>query len=130
MTTTTTSGASPWPLNPRAVAVQGIGCGALWVALQGFWPTSPFCRAPHGPGFGARPLYGVRPTMAPTVRAAMADATRPGTSVTSRATSVWPLYGVRPTMAPAVRAAIADATRPGASATSRATSPNTTRLRR
>lgn len=82
-----TTGASPWPLNPRAVAVQGIGYGVLWVALQGFWPTSPFRRAPLGPGFGARPLYGVRPTMAPTVRAAMAGTERPGMQATSRATS-------------------------------------------
>ena len=79
-----TTGASSWPLNPRAVAVQGIGYGVLWVALQGFWPTSPFRRAPLGPGFGARPLSSVRPTVAPTVRAAMPNTDRPGMSATSR----------------------------------------------
>lgn len=79
-----TTGATTWPLNPRAVAVQGIGYGVLWVALQGFWPTSPYRRAPRGPGFGARPLYGVRPTMATTVRVAMANTDRPGMSATSR----------------------------------------------
>lgn len=79
-----TTGASTWPLNPRAVAVQGIGYGALWVALQGFWPTSPYRRAPIGPGFGARPFYSVRPTAAPTVRAAMANTDRPGMNATSR----------------------------------------------
>lgn len=73
-----------WPLNPRAVTVQGIGYGSLWVALQGFWPTSPYRRAPLGPGFGARPFYSARLEAAPTVRAGTANTTRHGVQATSR----------------------------------------------
>ena len=87
----------PWPLSPRAVALQGLGFATIrnWhvyfdkpfgtkvnvmprlIALQGFWPTSPFRRAPLGPGFGARPVYGMRPMQANTVRFTSPNTTRP-----------------------------------------------------
>lgn len=67
----------PRPLTPRAVAVQGIGYGVLWVALQGFWPTSPYRRAPRGPGFGARPTVGMRPAQMATSRPGQTNTTRP-----------------------------------------------------
>lgn len=72
------------PLSPRAVAVQGIGYAALLVALQGFWPVSPYRRAPKGAGYGARPVWGMRPVQAATVRAGMTNTTRPALAATSR----------------------------------------------
>ena len=75
------------PLSPRAVAVQGIGFAPLLVALQGFWPASPYRRAPKGAGYGARPVWGMRPVQAATVRAGMANTTRPALAATSRASS-------------------------------------------
>jgi hypothetical protein len=74
-------------LSPRAIALQGLGFKPLLVAVQGFASASPYRRAPKGAGFGARPVWGMRPVQAATARAGMADTTRPGTSATSRATS-------------------------------------------
>lgn len=72
------------PLSPRAVAVQGIGYALLLVALQGFWPASPYRRAPKGAGYGARPVWGTRPTMAATARAPHSNTTRPGMQASAR----------------------------------------------
>lgn len=65
-----------WPLNLRAVAVQGIGYAARLVALQGFWPSSPYRRAPKGAGYPARAVWGDRPTMQATARAPMQATSR------------------------------------------------------
>lgn len=56
------------PLSPRAVALHGLGFVQRLVALQGLWPASPYRRAPRGPGYPARPVYGIRPRLGMTSR--------------------------------------------------------------
>ncbi len=75
-----------WPLNPRAVALQGIGFAQRIIALQGLWPTTPYRRGPRGPGYGARPEQGYRPAMAATVRAPYGNTTRAPMAPTVRST--------------------------------------------
>lgn len=67
----------PWPLTPRAVALQGLGFAPRIGALQGLWPTTDTRRAPRGPGYGARPVTGIRPAQMPTARFASLNTTRP-----------------------------------------------------
>lgn len=77
-------------LSPRAIALQGMGFAPLLVAVQGFASASPFKRAPKGAGYGARPVWGMRPVQAATARAGMAPAaelTRPALAGTARARS-------------------------------------------
>jgi hypothetical protein len=64
-------------LSPRAIALQGMGFAPLLVAVQGFASASPFKRAPRGAGYPARPVYGMRPMQANTVRLADPNTTRP-----------------------------------------------------
>jgi hypothetical protein len=66
-----------WPLQPLAVALQGVGFGPRHVALQGMWPTSPYRRAPLGAGHPPRPTNSVRPVMLNTARPQQHDTTRP-----------------------------------------------------
>lgn len=71
-------------LSPRAIALQGMGFAPLLVAVQGFASASPYKRAPKGAGYGARPVWGMRPVQAATVRAGMVNTTRPALAATSR----------------------------------------------
>lgn len=71
-------------LSPRAIALQGMGFSPLLVAVHGFASASPFKRAPKGAGYGARPVWGMRPVQAATVRAGMANTIRPALAATSR----------------------------------------------
>ena len=69
-------------LTPKAIALQGVGYVARLVALQGFWPA--MRRALHGAGFGARPVWGTRPTMAATMRAPQVGTARPDMQASAR----------------------------------------------
>lgn len=66
-----------WPLQPLAVALQGVGFGPRHVALQGMWPTSPYRRAPRGAGFGPRPERSQRFALPDTTRLTQTNSTRP-----------------------------------------------------
>jgi hypothetical protein len=74
-------------LSARAMALQGLGFAPLLVAVQGFASASPYRRAPKGAGYGARPVWGMRPAQAATVRAALAGTTRAALAGTSRTAS-------------------------------------------
>jgi hypothetical protein len=74
-------------LSPRAIALQGVGFAPLLVAVQGFANAVRFVRAPSGTGYGARPVWGMRPAQAATVRAALAGTTRAALAGTTRARS-------------------------------------------
>ena len=74
-------------LSPRAIALQGMGFAPLLVAVQGFASANPFKRAPKGAGYGARPVWGMRPVQAATARAGMANTTRLALAGTARARS-------------------------------------------
>ena len=74
-------------LSARAMALHGLGFAPLLVAVQGFASASPYRRAPKGMGAGARPVWGMRPVQAATVRAGMAGTTRPALSASTRTAS-------------------------------------------
>ena len=76
-------------LSARAMALQGVGFAPLLVAVQGFASASPYRRAPKGAsvGTGARPVWGMRPVQAATVRAGTVATTRPALTATRRSLS-------------------------------------------